>query len=59
MNMHGNSVAAYDAMGRPEGSLTRDQIAKLQKAGAMASAEPVAVKGGMLRSLFRRMVWPW
>ena len=43
---HGNSLAAFDAMGRPEGSLTLDQIAKLKKAGAMAATEPLAVKGG-------------
>jgi xylan 1,4-beta-xylosidase len=43
---HGNSVAAFDAMGRPEGSLTPEQVAKLKKAGTMAAAETVAVKGG-------------
>ncbi len=36
---HGNVLKAFDAMGRPSGSLTQDQIAKLKAAGAMAPAE--------------------
>jgi xylan 1,4-beta-xylosidase len=43
---HGNALAAFDAMGRPAGSLMPAQIAKLQKAGAMAPAETVILKGG-------------
>lgn len=43
---HGNSLAAFNAMGRPVGSLTQAQIAKLKQAGAMAPAETLALKGG-------------
>ncbi len=43
---HGNSLAEFNAMGRPQGSLTRDQIARLRKAGAMAPPETVSLKGG-------------
>ncbi len=43
---HGNSVSAFDAMGRPSGSLTPDQVAKLQKAGEMAPAEPIKFQAG-------------
>jgi len=46
---HGNAVAAFDAMGRPAGSLTPDQVRKLQEAGAMAPAETVPVDHGHAR----------
>jgi xylan 1,4-beta-xylosidase len=36
---HGNVLKAFDAMGRPSADLTRDQITKLQAAGAMAAPE--------------------
>ena len=45
---HGNSLALFDQMGRPE-NLTRDQIAQLRKAGTMAAPEHVAVKDGHIR----------
>ncbi|MFC6644475.1 glycosyl hydrolase family 39 [Granulicella cerasi] len=38
---HGNALKEFDAMGRPQGSLTRAQIDRLQKAGAMAAPEAV------------------
>lgn len=43
---HGNSLAEFDAMGRPQGSLTRAQIERLRKAGAMAPPETVRLKAG-------------
>jgi xylan 1,4-beta-xylosidase len=46
---HGNSLAAFDAMGRPQGSLTKDQIERLKKAGAMAAPETVSLEGGHAR----------
>lgn len=36
---HGNVIKAFNAMGRPPGDLTQDQIAKLRAAGAMAPPE--------------------
>ncbi len=47
--MHGNSLKAFDAMGRPPGSLTQEQIRSLQVAGAMAPAEHLRLKGGGLQ----------
>ena len=44
---HGNVVKTYDAMGRPA-NLTRDQIAKLQQAGAMAPPEHARLQHGTL-----------
>jgi len=44
---HGNSLALFDQMGRPE-NLTRDQIVSLQKAGAMPPPEHLSVKGGRI-----------
>jgi xylan 1,4-beta-xylosidase len=41
---HGNSLALFDQMGRPE-NLSAEQIARLQKAGAMPRAEPVSTGG--------------
>ncbi len=46
---HGNAVKAFDSMGRPAGSLTRDQIKKLQAAGAMAPPEVVRLSNGRLQ----------
>ena len=45
---HGNVLKAFDAMGRPAGDLTRDQIAKLRAAGAMAPAEQIHLENGHL-----------
>jgi len=46
---HGNAVKAFDAMGRPHGSLTQDQITKLKAAGAMAPAEKAKLSDGHLQ----------
>jgi xylan 1,4-beta-xylosidase len=46
---HGNSVKAFDAMGRPRGSLTKDQIARLKAAGAMAPVEKTKLSDGHLQ----------
>ena len=45
---HGNVLKSFDAMGRPADP-TREQIAQLRQAGAMAPAERVRLAGGMLR----------
>jgi xylan 1,4-beta-xylosidase len=45
---HGNVLKAFDAMGRPPGDLTEEQIAKLQSAGQMAPAEHLHLKNGHL-----------
>ncbi len=45
---HGNVIRAFDAMGRPAGSLTRAQVKTLRAAGAMAPAETVQLQGGHL-----------
>ena len=42
---HGNSLALYDQMGRPD-NLTQDEIEKLQRAGAMAPPEHLKIQGG-------------
>jgi xylan 1,4-beta-xylosidase len=44
---HGNSLALFDQMGRPE-NLSGEQIARLQKAGAMPRAEPVSIQDGRI-----------
>ncbi|SEG22961.1 xylan 1,4-beta-xylosidase [Bryocella elongata] len=44
---HGNVLKAYDAMGRPAWP-SREQIAELRKAGAMAPAEHMKLKNGEL-----------
>jgi xylan 1,4-beta-xylosidase len=44
---HGNAVAAFDRMGRPDFP-TREQIAKLREAGRMGAPESVALQGGKL-----------
>jgi xylan 1,4-beta-xylosidase len=46
---HGNVLKAFDAMGRPPGSLTQSQIAKLRAAGAMAPQEHLHLDHGHLR----------
>ncbi len=46
---HGNAVAAFNAMGRPPGDLTREQVAKLQAAGAMAPPETLHLHNGKLQ----------
>jgi xylan 1,4-beta-xylosidase len=45
---HGNALKAFDAMGRPQGDLTKDQVAKLQAAGSMASPERMRLNHGRL-----------
>jgi xylan 1,4-beta-xylosidase len=45
---HGNVLKTFDAMGRPPGSLTRGQIAKLKAAGAMAPPEHARLVNGKL-----------
>jgi xylan 1,4-beta-xylosidase len=45
---HGNVLKAFDAMGRPAGDLTQDQVAKLRVAGQMAPAEHMHLKNGHL-----------
>ena len=44
---HGNAVAAFDRMGRPDFP-SREQIAQLRAAGKMAVAESVALQNGRL-----------
>jgi xylan 1,4-beta-xylosidase len=46
---HGNALKAFDAMGRPQGSLTRDQVKQLQAAGAMAAPEHLRLDHGSLQ----------
>ena len=45
---HGNVLKAFDAMGRPPGSLTQAQIATLRAAGAMAPPEHLHLDHGHL-----------
>jgi xylan 1,4-beta-xylosidase len=45
---HSNVLKAFDAMGRPAGSLTQAQIVKLRGAGAMAPAEHLHLTHGEL-----------
>ena len=45
---HGNVLKEFNAMGRPPGSLTPEQIKRLQAAGAMAPAEPMQLHNGHL-----------
>ncbi len=44
---HGNSLALFDQMGRPE-NLSAEQIVRLQKAGAMPPAEAVSIQDGRI-----------
>ena len=46
---HGNVLKLYDAMGRPPGDLTQEQVAKLQAAGAMAAPEHARLREGQLQ----------
>jgi xylan 1,4-beta-xylosidase len=45
---HGNALKAFNAMGRPPGDLTQQQIAELRAAGEMAPAEHSHLQGGKL-----------
>ncbi len=45
---HSNVLKAFDAMGRPPGDLTKDQVVKLQAAGAMAPPERLRLNHGKL-----------
>ena len=45
---HGDVLKAFDAMGRPAGDLTQDQVAKLRAAGAMAPPEAMHLQNGEL-----------
>jgi xylan 1,4-beta-xylosidase len=45
---HGNVLKAFDAMGRPPGDLTQDQVAKLRAAGQMSPPEPMRLNHGRL-----------
>jgi xylan 1,4-beta-xylosidase len=45
---HSNVLKAFDAMGRPAGSLTQAQIAQLKSAGALAPAEHLHLRNGAL-----------
>ncbi len=46
---HGNVLKAFDAMGRPPGDLTREQVKSLQAAGAMAPPESMHLSNGHLQ----------
>ncbi len=46
---HGNVLKTFDAMGRPPGSLTQDQVAKLKAAGSMAPPESARLDHGTLK----------
>ncbi|GAA3762272.1 beta-xylosidase [Terriglobus aquaticus] len=46
---HGNSLAAFDTMGRPSGSLTREQIRTLQQAAALPAPESMTLQNGHLK----------
>jgi xylan 1,4-beta-xylosidase len=45
---HGNVLKAFDAMGRPPGDLTQQQVAKLRAAGEMAPPERMHLDHGKL-----------
>ena len=45
---HSNVLKAFDAMGRPAGDLTQDQIAKLRAAGQMSPPEHLRLNHGKL-----------
>ena len=45
---HSNVIKAFDAMGRPDGDLTQQQIAQLQAAGQMSPPEHVRTSHGKL-----------
>ncbi|MGI4829542.1 MAG: GH39 family glycosyl hydrolase [Janthinobacterium lividum] len=46
---HGNVLKAFNAMGRPAGDLTREQVVRLQAAGQMAAPEKARLHGGQLQ----------
>lgn len=46
---HGNVVKAFDAMGRPPGDLTREQVKTLQAAGELSAAEHVKLDHGHMQ----------
>lgn len=46
---HGNVLKAFNAMGRPPDSLTREQIKSLRAAAVMSPAEHMHLSGGSLR----------
>jgi xylan 1,4-beta-xylosidase len=45
---HGNVIKAFNAMGRPPGDLTQQQIDQLRAAGAMAAPEHTHLHSGKL-----------
>jgi xylan 1,4-beta-xylosidase len=45
---HGNVIKAFNAMGRPPGDLTQQQIGELRRAGAMAPPEHKHLRDGKL-----------
>jgi xylan 1,4-beta-xylosidase len=46
---HGNVLKAFDAMGRPAGDLTHEQLETLRAAGAMSAPEELQLTGGKLQ----------
>jgi xylan 1,4-beta-xylosidase len=45
---HGNVLKAFDAMGRPPGDLTQQQVAQLRAAGEMSAPERIHLNHGKL-----------
>jgi xylan 1,4-beta-xylosidase len=45
---HGNVIKVFDAMGRPSGSLTAQQVTQLKGAGTMAPMEKQHLNRGNL-----------
>ncbi len=43
---HSNALAAFDAMGRPQGSLSRSQVEQLKAAGALSAPERLSLSNG-------------
>ena len=46
---HGNALKTFDAMGRPAGSLSKEQVQRLRAEGAMAPVETAHLAGGEMR----------
>jgi len=46
---HGNVLKAFDAMGRPPGDLTQQQITELRRAGKLSAPERVRLDHGRMR----------
>ena len=46
---HGNVLAAFDKMGRPSGSLTREQIRTLKEAAELPAPESTSLQDGHLK----------